>query len=362
VYRIAMLAPPWIPVPAPGYGGIEEVVRLLCRGLAERGHDVTLFAPPGSDSAADVVPVLERPHPDNIEHSLVEATHVGLAFDLIDHAKHCGRPFDVVHDHCPGVALAMADRMATPVVHTLHGPFDSDRAELYRRHGHKAMLIAISEAQRRQAPEGVDPACVVPNPIDLDEWPFRDAKEDWLLFIGRMDPDKGPDRAIDAAAAAGRPLVLAGPVQPEHRDYFGAEVEPRLDGERVRYVGSVDGADRTTLFSRACGLLMPIEWDEPFGLVMVEALSTGTPVIAFEQGAAPEIVEDGRTGFLVSDVEQMAERIGELDAIDPAACRASVASRFGLPKVIELYEAAYASARKKDDATPPTIDPAYQIR
>ena len=344
--RIAMLAPPWIPVPAPGYGGIEEVVRLLSRGLAARGHDVTLFAPPGSDSAADVVPVLERPHPEDIEHSVIEATHVGLAFDLIDHARRCGRPFDVVHDHCPGVALAMADRLTTPVVHTMHGPFDAERAELYRRHGQKATLVAISQAQRRQAPDGVDCAAVVPNPIDVDEWPLREVKEDWLLFVGRMDPDKGPDRAIDAAARARRPLVLAGPVQPEHRDYFAAAVEPRIDGDRVRYVGTVDGADRANLFARAQALLMPIEWDEPFGLVMVEALSTGTPVIAFAHGAASEIVDDGRTGFLVSGVDEMAHAIGNIGEIDPGTCRSAVAERFGLPKVLELYEATYVAASR----------------
>src|SRR4051794_33285968 len=143
--RIAMLSPPWIPVPAPAYGGIEEVVRLLCRGLVARGHDVTLLAAPGSSSTADVVPLLDDAHPEDIELPLIEATHVSAAFDLIKRASAKGRPFDILHDHCPGVAVGMADSLDVPVVHTLHGPFDEHRAELYRRHGHKATLVAISE-------------------------------------------------------------------------------------------------------------------------------------------------------------------------------------------------------------------------
>src|SRR3954447_7472153 len=206
-----MLAPPWIPVPAPGYGGIEEVVRLLCRGLVAGGHDVTLLAAPGSDSPAAVIPLLDQPHPDDVEHSLVEATHVGAAFDVIDEADAEGRPFDVVHDHCPAVSVALAGRLQVPVVHTLHGPFDVHRSELYRRHGRKVILVAISEAQRSEAPDDVVCDRVIPNPVDLDEWPFRGEKEPSLLFMGRMDPDKGPERAIAAARAAGSELVLAGP-------------------------------------------------------------------------------------------------------------------------------------------------------
>ncbi len=354
VYRIAMLAPPWIPVPAPGYGGIEEVVRLLCRGLVARGHDVTLLAAPGSDSTAAVVPLLDEPHPDNIEQSLIEATHVGAAFDLIDQAHAEGRPFDVVHDHCPAVGVAVAGRLQVPVVHTLHGPFDDQRSELYRRHGGKVILVAISEAQRSQAPDGVVCDRVIPNPIDLDEWPFRDEKERSLLFMGRMDPDKGPERAIAAARAASSELVLAGPVQPDQETFFETAVAPHVDDRQIRYVGPVEGARRTRLFARSRGLLMPIEWPEPFGLVMVEALACGTPVIAFDRGSASEIIEDGRTGFLVGDVDGMAAAIRRLDEIDPAVCRASVAGRFGLEHVVELYEAVYAAAVADDrgDAGP----------
>ncbi len=340
--RIAVIAPPWIPVPPPGYGGIEEVVRLLCGGLVACGHDVTLFAAPGSRSEARVVEVRDEPEPDNVEHSLVEADHVGAVFDRIDAARVDGRPFDVIHDHCPAVALAMAERLPEPLVHTLHGPFDEERTQLYRRHGRKATLVALSRSQCAEVPDGVVCDEVVPNPIDLDEWPFREDKDDALLFIGRLDADKGPDRAIAAARAAGAPLVVAGPVQPENEEFFASEVAPALDGDAIRYVGPLDGDAKREAFARARGLLMPIEWPEPFGLVMVEALAAGTPVIAFDRGAAPEIVTDGENGFLVDDVDGMAAAIPRLAEIDPRRCRESVAERFGVDAVCAAYERLYA--------------------
>jgi len=211
--RIAMLAPPWIPVPAPAYGGIEEVVRLLCDGLLERGHDVTLFAAPGSDSRAAVVTVLEEPHPHEIDSAQFEADHVACAFAEIDAAAERGEPFDVIHDHVGHTALAMADRVSAPVVHTLHGPFDEEARRFYARHGTKARIVAISQAQLDDAPAEMGGGHVVHNPIDCAEWPYRAEKDEFLLWIGRMSPDKGPHRAITAAREAGAPLVLAGPVQ-----------------------------------------------------------------------------------------------------------------------------------------------------
>src|SRR5215207_1331486 len=177
--RIAMLAPPWIPVPAPAYGGIEEVVRLLSAGLIARGHDVTLFAPPGSRSDADVVPVLEEPHPDDIEKAQYEADHVARAFSEIDAAAARGAPYDVVHDHVGHTALAMADRLGVPLVHTLHGPFTEEARRFYAEHGAKAHIVAISQSQLDDAPAEMGGGEVVHNPIDCAEWPFRAEKEDF---------------------------------------------------------------------------------------------------------------------------------------------------------------------------------------
>ncbi len=339
-----MLAPPWIPVPAPAYGGIEEVVRLLCDGLTAHGHDVTLFAPPGSASPAEVVMVLEASHPDEIQVARIEADHVARAFGAIDMARERGEPYDVVHDHVGHTALAMADRLATPLVHTLHGPFDEDACRFYAEHGHKARIVAISRAQLDDAPDAMGGGTVVHNPIDVAEWPYEAEKDDFLLWIGRMSPDKGPHRAIAAARAAGAPLVLAGPVQPGQEAFFAEEVEPHVGRDGIEYVGEADAERKRELYGKARALLMPIRWPEPFGLVMVEALVCGTPVIAFPEGSAPEVVQDGETGFVVADEQAMAAAVGRLGEIDPAACRRACEERFSVPAVVRGYEQVYRVA------------------
>ena len=307
--HIAMLAPPWIPVPPPGYGGIEEVVALVTDALVARGHDVELFCAPGSSSSAKVHPLLPRAHPEAIERSLFEADHVALAFAAFDDAAAQGHPFDVVHDHCGYTPLAMADRIALPLVHTVHGPFDEDTSFHYRHHAAKGSIVCISQSQAGTAPDGVMVTGVVHNPIDVDAWPVGLRKQDYLLWLGRFVPEKGPQRAIRVAQMTNRPLILAGTVQPGWERFFATEIEPHVDGEQIRFVGEAGGARKQQLFADAFAFLMPIRWPEPFGMVMVESLAAGTPVLAFDQGAAPEIVESGRNGFLVHDEEQMASAI-----------------------------------------------------
>jgi glycosyltransferase involved in cell wall biosynthesis len=343
--HIAMLAPPWIPVPPPGYGGIEFVVALLSDALVDRGHDVELFCAPGSSSSATVRPLLDAAHPESIERSLFEADHVARAFGLIDAARESGREFDVVHDHCGFTPLAMADRLGTPLVHTVHGPFNEDTKPFYAEHGAKGRLVCISHSQARQAPEGVDPSAVVHNPIDVDSWPLGLHKQDYLLWIGRIVPEKGPHRAIEVAHEAKRPLILAGPVQPGYERFFATQVEPHIDGVAVRYVGEVGGARKQRLFADAFAFLMPIRWPEPFGMVIVEALAAGTPVLAFAQGAAPEIIEHGVNGFLVNDEHEMAAMVERAGELDPQRCRRSAAERFSPGKVALGYEAVYREAR-----------------
>lgn len=342
--RVAVLAPPWVTVPPAGYGGIEQVVALLCDELVARGHDVTLFAAPGSRSAAEVRSPLELAHPDEIGSSLHESDHVGAAYDAVEDAAAEGGPFDVVHDHSGFTAVAMAHCVSVPVVHTLHAPFNEETRPFYRRHGHKARLVAISRFQLEHAPRGVRVAEVVSNPVRVEDWPFHEHKDDYLLWMGRMDPSKGAHRAIAVARAAGVPLVLAGPVQPGQERYFHKQIEPHVDGREVTFVGEVGGTRRKELFSRAKAFLMPIRWAEPFGMVMVEALACGTPVIAFPEGAASEIVIDSENGFHVADEQAMAEAVGRLDAIDPALCRTSVASRYDAAIVAGGYESVYDRA------------------
>jgi glycosyltransferase involved in cell wall biosynthesis len=340
--RIAMLAPPWISVPAAGYGGVESVVSTLTEALVSRGHEVTLFCAPGSNSAATVVTLLEKPHPDEIERSLYEVDHVAQAFDRIDGAAYADR-FDVIHDHCGFAALALANRIDTPLVHTLHGPFTADTSAFYAHHGHKGTLVGISQAQIASAPGELQPAGPIPNPIDLREWPMRERKGDYLLWIGRISAEKGPHRAIAAARAVDVPLVLAGVIQPGQQAFFDREIAPHIDGERVRFIGEVGGSAKQSLFAHARGLLMPIRWDEPFGMVIVEALACGTPVIAFPEGATRELVIDGKTGFLVDDERAMADAIGQLPRISARDCRSWVSEHCDGDVVATAYERIYRS-------------------
>ncbi len=355
--RVAVLAPPWIPVPPPGYGGIEAVVDLLCEALVARGHDVTLFAAPGSRSGARVQALLDAAHPDTIGSSLHESDHVACAWEQIELAAERDRAFDVVNDHSGYTALAMADRVDAAVVHTIHGSFVREAARLYQRHGRKAHLVAISRSQAQGAPTGVRIGDVVPNPIAVERWPLRCEKQNYLLWIGRMDPVKGAHRAIEAARLAGRKLVLAGPVQTGQEEYFREQVEPHVDGRRVHYVGEVGGTAKQDLFANAAALLMPIRWREPFGMVMVEALACGTPVIAFPEGAAAEIVIDGENGMLVADEVEMARAVDQLGSIDAVRCRASVAERYDVSVTVAGYEDVYRRAIAADRLRPGSCAP-----
>jgi glycosyltransferase involved in cell wall biosynthesis len=347
-----MLAPPWIPVPPPGYGGIESVVDLLCSALVRAGHSVTLFAAPGSSSRAEVVPVLEDAHPDEINQSHYEADHVATSFGQIERAR---APFDVVHDHCGFTALAMADRLAVPLVHTVHGPFTPQMRAFYARHAHRGRVVAISHAQASGAPRGVRIAAVVPNPIDVRSWPLGERKGPYLLWIGRMTEEKGAHRAIEVGRLARMPVVLAGPVQPGQREYFETLIAPHVDGRGVSYVGEVGGAVKHELFAGARALLMPIRWEEPFGMVMVEALASGTPVLAFPEGAAPEVVEHGRTGFLVHDEEEMAAAARRVESLSPADCRARALARYDSKRVASAYVEVYRAAARRA-SRPPSFD------
>jgi len=237
----------------------------------------------------------------------------------------------------------MAERVATPLVHTLHRPFDDQTAALYAAHAPHAWVVPISRAQLADAPPGLRLLGPIPNPLTLAEWPAGGPRGDHLVWLGRVDPEKGPDVAISAARRAGRDLVLAGPVQPAQQGFFDAHVAPLLDAH-ARYVGEVGAIAKRRLLAGAAGLLMPIRWPEPFGMVMIEAMACGTPVIAFRAGAAPEIVVDGRTGFVVDDERGMVDAIARLPDVDRRVCRAHVASTCDTPRVAAAYERAFRTA------------------
>jgi glycosyltransferase involved in cell wall biosynthesis len=331
--RVAVIAPPWYPVPPTGYGGIEWVVSLLADGLTERGHQVTLFAPPGSETGARLEPPLGKVPPEElIGDPWYEAAHTVSAYDR-------GGEFDILHDHSGPVGVSIGAMSDCPTVHTLHGPFTDETRMLYRRIARRHWFVAISESQRAMGPVNLRWAGVVYNGIPMDRYPLREDKEDFLFFLGRADEEKAPHLAIEVARRAGRRLVMCVTTKNEReRNYWAEQVEPLLD-EDVEVRGECNQDQKAALLTRALALLFPIQWPEPFGLVMTEAMACGTPVIAWRNGSVPEVVVDGETGFIVSSVEEMAATIDRVHELDPAAMRARVEQRFSADAMVAGYEA-----------------------
>lgn len=329
--RIAEIAPPWFSVPPAGYGGIEWVVALLADGLADLGHDVTLFASGGSVTKAKLHTVFDDPPGGpNIGKVYYDVVHALAAYQ-------CRDEFDVIHDHSGIIGPCIGAHVEQPVVHTLHGPFTDEAKRIYRLLSPPLHVVAISEAQRAGCPE-LDYAATVYNGIDLARYPFRDTKEDYLLFLGRINREKGPEVAVEVAARAGMKLVMAVKMaEDQEKEYWRTVVEPRLTGSE-EIIGEITVEEKADLLGRARAVLFSIQWPEPFGLVMTEAMACGTPVISFAYGAAPEVIADRRTGFLVGTVDEMVAAAGRVSEIDPAACRAHVAERFSAEVMVAGYE------------------------
>jgi glycosyltransferase involved in cell wall biosynthesis len=332
---IAVIAPPWYSVPPSGYGGIEWVVALLADGLTDRGHEVTLFAPPGSETQAVLVPPLEEVPPEElIGDPWYEAAHAVSAYQR-------AHEFDLLHDHTGPVGASIGAMSDAPTVHTLHGPFTPQAHMLYSRVARRHWFVAISESQKSTAPENLRWAGVVYNGIPMDRYPFREAKDDFLFFLGRADEEKAPHLAIEAARLAGRRLVMCVTTKNEReRSYWAEQVEPIL-GDDVEVHGECTHDQKADLLSRAAALLFPIQWPEPFGLVMTEAMACGTPVVAWRNGSVPEVVADGETGFIVSSVEEMAAAIDRVGDLDPHAMRSRVQERFSAEAMVAGYEHVY---------------------
>ena len=333
--RIAVIAPPWYSVPPSGYGGIEWVVSLLADGLTDRGHQVTLFAPPGSETDARLVsPLHEEPPRDAIGDPWFEASHVVSVYERAEE-------FDVLHDHTGPVGVSIGAMSDAPTVHTLHGPFTDETTMLYRRIARGHWFVAISESQRSMAPANLRWGGVVYNGIPMERYPFREDKDDFLFFLGRADEEKAPHLAIEAARRAGRRLVMCVTTKNEReRSYWRANVEPIL-GDDIEVHGECTHDQKADLLARAAALVFPIQWAEPFGLVMTEANACGTPVVAWRNGSVPEVVADGETGFIVGSVEEMAAAIDRVGDLDPRAMRARVEERFSAEAMVAGYEHIY---------------------
>ncbi|MFN8035197.1 MAG: glycosyltransferase family 4 protein [Acidimicrobiia bacterium] len=334
--RIAEIAPVWFAVPPTGYGGIELVVALLADGLVEHGHDVTLFASGGSRTKATLVsPLAEPPDPSLLGSVWYDAFHATASYLHSD-------DFDVIHDHSGIIGPAIgAVRGRPPVVHTLHGPWTGQARAYYELIHERLHLVAISEAQRADGPD-LRYAATVHNGIDLSSYGYRAEKDDFLVYIGRANPDKGPVRAIEIARRAGRPLkMILKRNEPPEREYYTSVVEPML-GSDVEVVANIPHDTKVDLLGRARAMIFPIQWMEPFGLVMTEAMACGTPVVTTNWGAAPELVDDGVTGFRRDTDDELVEALARIDDISPEACRDRVERLFSAEAMVRGYEQVFS--------------------
>ncbi|NYH55067.1 MULTISPECIES: glycosyltransferase family 4 protein [Nocardiopsis] len=336
--RLILLAPPWYEVPPAGYGGIEEMLAELCDQLIGFGHDVTLVGAGRSATGARSHSTYDKPQGERIGESVVEVAHAAAAQRVIEEL----RP-DLVHDHTLAGPLAAPAR-PVPTLVTAHGPVNQDYAMYYGSLGSAIGLAAISHAQRRTAPE-LPWVATVHNAVALHRYTCRSRreKEDYALVLGRCTPDKGIDTAILAARAAGRRTVLALKCSERgEQDYFDAAIRPLL-GPDVDYVGEASAEEKTELLGRAGCLLFPVRWEEPFGMVAIEAMACGTPVVAFRRGALPETVVDGVTGVLADREAELPAAVDTAMELDPGTCREHVCRNFTGETMARGYERAYLS-------------------
>ena len=332
-----MISTPFVPVPPPRYGGTELIVAELVAGLAAAGHEVTLFAtgdsrpPAGSELRARFPRAMWPPE------TYVELEHAGFA---VEELLADARRFDVVHAHVPSL-LPFARMLDAPVVYTVHhadGPDYARLAALYARS--RAHFVAISERQRALMPALAD-ASVIHHGLEGASSRLGAGDGGYCAFLGRLARDKGPHVAIDAARMARMPIRLAGAPHLGDHEYFEREIGARLCEAGVAAVGELGGSDKRDFLGGASALLFPVDWEEPFGLVMVEAMLAGTPVLAFARGSVPEIVEHGLTGFICRDADEMASRLRAIAGFDRARCRARALERWSASRMVRDYVALY---------------------
>ncbi|MBW4089822.1 MAG: glycosyltransferase family 4 protein [Proteobacteria bacterium] len=344
--RIAQIAPLTESVPPRLYGGTERVVSFLTEELVRQGHDVTLFASGDSVTAADLVPM--APRALRFEPGLRDAMAPMLL--MLEEVYRRAHEFDVLHFHLDYWSYPLFSRQSTPFVTTLHGRLDLPELRPVYSRFNEAPVVSISDAQRRPLPEANYVATVY-HGLPLDLLTPRPVKPSYLAFLGRIAPEKSPDRAIRIARRAGIPLKIAAKVDRVDEEYFRTKIRPMIDGRHVEMIGEIGDADKPEFLSGAMGLLLPIDWPEPFGLVMIEAMACGTPVIAFPAGSVPEVIDDGLTGFVVRDEAAAVAAVGRLDTLSRTAIRARFEERFSVERMaadyLTLYRGLGAKARPR---------------
>ncbi|MEH2464693.1 glycosyltransferase family 4 protein [Nostoc sp.] len=335
--RIAQVAPLWERVPPPAYGGVELVVGLLTDELVRRGHEVTLFASGDSISLAKLTSV----HPRALrldrtikDYSVYEMLNLASVYERAEE-------FDIIHSHVGHGTLTYANLVTTPTVHTLHGIFTPDNEKIFS-FGKKQPYVNISDAQREPR-LGLNYLATVYNGIDVSSYEFHAQPENppYLAFLGRISPEKGAHLAIEIAKETGWRLKMAGKVDVVDVEYFEKEIKPHIDGKQIEYLGEANHIQKNALMGGAVATLFPITWREPFGLVMVESMASGTPVIAIKLGSTEEVISHGKTGFLCNNIQECISAIDQVTELDRYACRQHVENIFSVKRMTDGYEAVY---------------------
>lgn len=340
--RIAQVAPLIERVPPKKYGGTERVIHALTEELVRRGHDVTLFASGDSKTSARLVSVCPR----NLRevrsrdmYGINEWTLMNIA-EAYEHQKE----FDIIHDHTGLISFPAAHLGTTPTIITNHGPFTPYNKNIFQRLC-RPYVVTISHAQGKDA-ANLNHAGTVYNGLNMEHYPFSEQSAGYLVFVGRISMEKGVHHAIEVAQFLNLPLIIAAKVETYDQPYFETHIEPHLT-DTIRWVGEVTETERNELMSKALAFLHPVTWREPFGLTLIEAMACGCPVIAFNKGSIPEIVQDGRTGFVVEDVEGMLDAVQRIGTIERAACRTYALKKFNAAQMADGYERIYQAVIKK---------------
>jgi glycosyltransferase involved in cell wall biosynthesis len=347
--RIAQIAPLWITIPPLKYGGIERIIAMLCDGLSGKGHEVTLFASPGSTAKGKLISVFDKPLLDaNIAWSnpAWNLRNLSLAVEMANKGK-----FDIIHSHLDLWTLFFHNLTKTPVIHTMHNPLyrtnadanKDDRLRLFTEEAKRTNIVFISRSAKDQAmvefPE--KRARIIYNGIDLSHFKFNEKGGEHFVWIARVNKHKGVENAISAAEKLGVRLLLAGRIDPTQVEYFDAYVKPHLN-EKIKYIGELTEEQLSDFYGGAKACLYPIEWEEPFGLVVAEAMACGTPVIAYRRGSMSELIEDGKSGFVInSDLNMLAEAMKNIAQIDRGLVRQQVEEKFSKERMVKDYEKAY---------------------
>lgn len=334
--KIALVAPPFIPIPPVRYGGTELFLAYLAPALAELGHDVIVYS--NGESTIDVevrwkYQGAQWPPTGDMAENLKEMDHTTWA--VHDAAQDC----DIIHVNS-ALALPSSRFVDVPFIHTIHHAHDQNLTEFYS-HYPEAHYVTISEFGRQQEP--MLHVHTIHHGIDVTRYEFSATKQPYLTFLGRIVPVKGVHLAIQVAKKSGIPLKIAGEVQPMYRDYFENEIKPEVDGKLIEFLGEADFETKNQLLAHSLGLLFPIGWDEPFGLVMIEAMACGTPVLAFPAGSVPEVLEDGVSGYICASVDEMAGRVPDLQKLAPDKVREYVEQHFSVQCMADKYAALYSA-------------------